>query len=125
MRKPQVGESISVRIVSFDVINFLCEIQWAQEEVIGILDDCLRKDTLELDDLPDGGLGLAKSLKVTNWAFEKIVKQVCANEPLLDTLICDDKETEESMRNLQEEAGKKLASLLFLPETQKAQRGAA
>jgi len=109
-------DTLSVRIATWEVINFLVEIQWGQEEIIAILDDALRSDRLKLADLPDGGNGLAKALKVTNWAFEKVINQVCTGEPFLDELYCDDEKAEAAITKISDEAARKLESVLDLKQ---------
>jgi hypothetical protein len=110
--KTSTKDKLKVSIVTREALNFLVEIQWAQEEIIDVLDNALRNDTIELADLPDRGVGLAKALKVTNWAMEKIVNQVMAGEPCLNEILCDDKKAGAALQEIREEAELKLAKIM-------------
>jgi hypothetical protein len=105
-------DKLRVRIVDMEVVHFLVKIHWAQSEIVAILDDALRKDSLSIAKLPEQGTGLAQALKVTNWAMEKVIKQLCAGEPCLDDLYGDDEETKAAIDKIRDEAALKVDRIL-------------
>ena len=71
-----------VRAVSLDVLSEIDEIIGGQEEIIAIITSCVHKDTIKFEDLPDGGDGLCRALKILNKRLDTISTEIFSKGPL-------------------------------------------